>query len=278
VASKDIMISNSSKDTDPSDSTKFVGLPVSVIAKATISKTGDDVVTHYYPSAFTASESSTAKEVNLNLTKGTVTLGTDKTKLDGATAVYPESGKSTPITAWGSQIQFKIDAPKMKTDGSDVDEISAGAFAVTGKANTNADWTKDDINVSITYNIKASKYDGAPAGTVAPVQVAKGADAVFKLLKADLADSKVISVGLHNNSADGYGDYIIPLEDWSVEICETAGTPTGAAVGDAIITVKKENVGLGNLADNYAGKAQDFVIVTEDGRFITTTLTVTKTS
>jgi aspartate 1-decarboxylase len=275
VASKDIIIGNATVDTDSTDASKKVAIPVSVTAKATLSKVGDGVVTHYAKTNFTASDASTSKEIQLNLTQGTATAGATK-KLDTSddTAVY--SGKTTPVTAWGSQIQFKVAGPTLDSGSTAADEYGLGAFAITGTANTNADWKAEDLNVAITYNVKASSYDGAPVGTVSDPQPTKGSDAVFILPKADLADSKVISVGLHNNEAGSYGDYVIPAEDWKVEICENAGTPANAAVGDAVITVSKDNVGMANLGENYAGKPQDFVIVTEDGRFIVTTLTVKK--
>jgi aspartate 1-decarboxylase len=276
VASKDIIIGNATVDADSTDSTgtKKVAIPVSVTAKATLSKVGDGVVTHYAKTNFTASDSSTAKEIQLNLTQGTVTAGATKLDTSDDTAVY--TGKTTPVTSWGSQIQFDVAKPTLKSDSTAAEEYGLGAFAITGTANTNADWKEEDLAVTITYNVKASSYAGAPVGTVTDPQINKGADAVFLLTKADLADSKVISVGLHNNGDGGYGDYVIPSDDWKVEICENAGTPTGAAVGDAVITVSKDNVGLANLGENFAGKAQDFVIVTEDGRFIVTTLTVKK--
>ena len=189
VASEELKIFNASVDLE-----KDEAIPCVATVKATITpKASADVQTKY--NAFTPSETSTKKVINLNLASTTATAAIND-EVAGITAAYEGSEddeklvkftstvsakdystyktaadgnfktatNKAAITAWGSKISFAVpkatttDTTAGKTFSSDATKITPGAasFAVIGNANSGAEWASDDVAVAISYNIKAA--------------------------------------------------------------------------------------------------------------------------
>lgn len=283
VASNSINVLNASVDADAD-----VAIPVNVTVKASIKSSGNDVVTEY--NTFTVDPTSTKKRINLNLSQagtaavigvkdgGTVVFDTNN-KLDldqyvvTADAKYGTPTKTTAITKYGSLLSVDIAGPS--TTGTsfiaDPTEVSAavGSFAVTGEANTNADWKADDVAVDITYNVKASKALNitTPTITTAPTFTSGASAADLTITVPSVGEATVLALGVHNDEAD-YKDYI-----WEDPEAYTVDYTT--STGDAVITIPKDDAVLAFLAgDDYKGETQDLVIALSDGRMVVSTLTV----
>lgn len=278
VASNSLDIMNATVDTEV---TNGKGIPVNVTVNASISKKGEDVETLY--NTLTANNTSTKKKINLNLTEGSgATLDrsaigamSDNTKwvdlstvsIDQA-ASYDSATNKTPVTAFGSQLSVDIAAPT--TSGTDLTDTSTvtpavGSFAITGEAYTNADWKKDDIELNITYNVKASGTLGITTPTVAGKTSTDGAAVKYEITGA--GEATILAVVIHNDGEGGYGDFIV--ENW---------VPTYNADGSIDLEIPANHPTLSFLASDASGcngKAQDLIIGLSDGRRIVTTLTST---
>lgn len=293
VASNSIDIMNASVDVE-----KDVAIPVNVTVKAAISAKKDDVVTEY--NTFTADATSTKKRINLNLSAAgtaavpgaakddsgvavTPVFDSEK-KLDlskwavGTAAVYTTPAKSTAITQYGSLLSVDIAGPattdttagaKLSTDPEKVTP-AVGSFAVTGVANTNADWKADDIAVAVTYNVKASQTLNITTPAVAAVTHTSGTSAADLVITVPgVGEATVTAIALHNDNADAYGDVVWEDDSYKVEYVDNSGAT------EAKITIKKDDSYLVFLAgDDYKTKKQDLIIALSDGRYVVTTLTV----
>lgn len=287
VASNSIDVLNASVDAEAD-----VAIPVNVTVKASIKSSGNDVVTEY--NTFTADATSTKKRINLNLSEagtaavigvkdgGTATFDSEK-KLDlsqyavTTDAKYNTPAKTTAITKYGSLLSVDIAGPTTtnKTAGAEFTTTAAdvtagvGSFAVTGEANTNADWKADDVAVDITYNVKASKALSITTPTITtPPTFTSGASAAdVAITVPNVGEATVLALGVHNDEAD-YKDYIWEdPEAYTVDYTTTAGS--------AVITIPKDDAVLAFLAgDDYKGDTQDLVIALSDGRMVVSTLTV----
>lgn len=288
VASNSIDIVNASVDSEAD-----AGIPVNATIQATIASKTTDVITEY--NTFNPDLTSTKKKIYLELTQAEVPA-TFALK-SGETAEYTTEGKfnlekfeltgaanyKTPapnnkvsVTSYGSLLSVDVTKPSTgdTTNNSYADATKVTptvvSFAVTGKANTNADWKADDIKIDITYNIKASETLAIRTPTVAPVTVTSGADLVITV--PDVGESTILAVAIHNDEAE-YGDYV--LEDYEVEYETNAGTT------NAKITLPANHVTLAFLADaanGCVGEAQDLIIGLSDGRRVVSTLTVSAPS
>lgn len=287
VASNSIDIMNASVDVE-----KDVAIPVNVTVKANISTAADDVVTEY--NTFTTTSTSTKKKIHLQLSQaGTAAaLGAAKNdqgadlapafdndkKLDlskyavATAADYSAATNKVSITKYGSLLSMDIAGPST-TDttagakySSDATKVSAtvGSFAVTGEANTNADWKSTDVAVAVTYNVRASKQLSITTPTIATApSAAAGADVSFTI--AGIGDATVTALAVHNDESD-YRDFI-----WDAADVKTDYTTAGSVT----ITIAKDNAALGVLAsDALKGKAQDLVVALSDGRIVVSTLTI----
>lgn len=297
VASNSIDILNASVDVD-----KDLAIPVNATINATITSKGEDVITKY--STFTADKTSTKKKVYLNLAEagtaatidvkdnGTAAFDTDK-KLDltqyavDTAADYTTPAKSSPITMYGSLLSVDIDGPSttdqtnigatFSTTAADVTP-AVGSFAVTGVANTNADWKETDLAVAITYNVRASQELNItnPAVTVTSgktgVEVASGTDVAIEI--KDIGEATVAGIALHDDEADSYGNVTFESDSYTVETEVDTNQKTNAT-----ITIPNDHEFITFIAgDNYKNKPQDFVVALSDGRVVTTTLTITVTA
>lgn len=291
IASNSIDIANASVDVDADQA-----IPVVATIQATITSKGEDVVTEY--NTFTADVSSTKKRVYLELSEaGTAAVYSAKTgetlafttenKLNlgqfevGTKAVYTTPKASAPITKYGSLLVMSIAGPSTtdntagKTFSTDPEAVTpkVGSFAVTGVANTNADWKEDDIAVAVTYNVKASQTVNLTTPTVAAVTHTSGTSATdLTITVPNVGEATVFAVGCHNDDKDAYGDYNWDSAAYTVTYAPNATTSTQI---DATITFKKDDAGLAFLAgDDYKTKAQDFIVGLSDGRMVVSTLTV----
>lgn len=289
VASNSIDIINASVDTEAD-----AGIPVNATVQAAITGTGEGVVTEY--KTFIPDAKSTKKKINLMLTEATTAatldnasaaFGTgDQAKLldlstlsiDNA-AVYSSSTKTTAITKYGSLLSVDIGAPTTSnttagaTFSTSATDVSAkvGSFAVTGVANTNADWTKNDIAVAITYKVKASNPLNIVTPTVASITYTSGTSATdLSITVGNVGEATVTALALHND--DAYGDLVWEGAADDVTYAPNAST---ASQTDATIKIKKDNAILATLAgDEFKTKAQGLVIALSDGRMVVTDITV----
>lgn len=294
VASNSIDVLNASVDVEAD-----TAIPVNVTVKAIIASKKDGVVTEY--NTFTADATSTKKKINLKLSEaqtaasmkvkdgGTATFDADK-KLDlsqyvvGNAAVYTTPKASTSITKYGSLLSVDIAGPTttnttsgatFSTTAGDVTP-AVGSFAVTGKANTNADWKADDVQVAVTYNVKASKEleITTPAIANAPTFTAGASAADVEIVVPNVGEATVVAMALHNDNDGLYGDFVFEGED-SYEVAYAPNATTTSQT-DATITIPKESDALAFLTgEDYSGKKQDLVIALSDGRYVVSTLTVT---
>lgn len=286
VASNSVDIINASVDTENN-----IAIPVNVTVNASIASKKEDVAVSYFTLA--ENGTSTKKKINLNLTEAATAatldeankaaLTGDKSKLiDLATvsvddaAVYTGASNETPITANGSLLSMDIAAPTLDSGKSDFTvpadvHPAVGSFAVTGVANTNADWKKEDIAVNITYNVRASKALGITTPAVAAVSVAANNTADVTITIPDVGEATVMAAGAH--SPEGlYPDHVWDAAAYTVDYAPNATTSTQT---DATITLKAGDDALKLLAgDDFKGKAQDLVIALSDGRIVVSTLTV----
>ena len=282
VASNSIDIMNASVDVDAD-----VAIPVNVTVKAAITNVKDDVVTEY--NTFTASQTSKVKRINLKLseaqtdaqfsvkTGGTAAFDSNK-KLDlsqyevTTAAAYGTPAQSVAITKEGSLLSMDIAGPATTdttngaTYSTDATKVKAtvGSFAVTGVANTSADWKADDLSVAITYDVKASAARNITTPTVAAVTWTSGASATDLTIAVTGVGEATVTKMLVRGT---FGEYPWSDEALTIDYTTTPGT--------AAIKVAKDDGALTFLSgDDYKTKAQDLVIVLSDGRVVVTTLTV----
>lgn len=286
VASNSLDIWNASVDVSGD-----IAIPVNATVRATIKSKKSDVVTKY--TTFTASDTSTKKQINLNLSRAqapaTLALGsgktaefdTDKTlKLANyevsGDATYGTPAESVAVTQYGSLLSVDIAGPSTtdttagKTFSTDASAVTAavGSFAITGTANANADWKADDVAVEITYDVRASRARSisTPVIATAPTFSSSSATDVTITIPDTIGEATVAGMGVHNDGEGLYGDYLWENDEYTVEY---------KADGTAVITIPKDNAALEFLAgDEYKGNAQDLIIALSDGRNIVTTLTV----
>lgn len=279
VASNSIDIINASVDTDAD-----TAIPVNVTVKASITNAAEDVVTEY--NTFTADSKSTKKKIQLNLTQAATAATLDESSKAALTgdnsklldlssvsvddaAVYTGATNTTPITKDGSLLSVDIGAPTKGSEASFIADASkvvpvVGSFAVTGVANTNADWKADDVAVSITYNVKASKALTITTPTLtAEVTAAPTTDTTITI--NGVGEASVVAVGLHND--EDYGDVMFEEGAYTVD----------DSVADTLkITILKDNESIAYLKENHGDKSQDLVILLSDGRTVVGKLKVAK--
>lgn len=238
-------------------------IPLVVTVNATVTKAAAGVVQAY--NDFTPDDASSVKKIHLELAEAATHAsadGTTKASYDLSAA----GANKAVITKWGSMLS--VDVPAPASEGA----VAVKSFAVVGKANTSADWKKDDISVKMTYKIKASKQLNVVTPTIATApEVDQGDDLVVAV--KGIGEAKVIAVGAHNDEAK-YVDYL--WSDTDTKKLYTVEYDTANA-GTATVTIKGTDAGLNFLAGaDYSGKPQDFIIALSDGRKVVTTLTVTK--
>lgn len=297
VASNSIDIMNASVDVE-----KDVAIPVNVTVKANISTAAEGVVTEY--NTFAAEATSTKKKIYLELSQANkaATLGAGKdtsgaaltpafdtdNKLDlskyavATAAEYDSVTNKAAITKYGSLLSMDITGPTTtnsttgKTYSTAAADVTAavGSFAVTGVANTNADWKANDVAVAVTYNVRASKPLSITTPTLAAgVTVSAGADA--SIVVPNVGEAEVVAFAVHNDEA-GYKDYVWTELDRSVYEITYAPNATTTTQTDATIKIDKADPGLVFLADaenGCKGKAQDLIIALSDGRYVVSTFT-----
>ena len=292
VASNSIDIINASVDTEEDSA-----IPVNITVNASVTKK-DDVITEY--NTFTPDNTSTKKKINLNLTaaKTAATLDITNAAADATNAKLTDLSKitiddaaeydttaananTTAITQYGSLISIDVDGPTTTEANNsftaDLTKVTpaVGSFAVTGVANTNADWKADDVAVSVTYNVKASKELSitTPKVATAPTFVAGTSAADVSIVVPNVGEATVTAMALHNDSEGAYGDVVWESDSYKVVY---APNTTASTQTDATITIPKDDAFLAVLAgEDYSAKAQDLVIQLSDGRHVITTLTAT---
>lgn len=285
VASNSIDIVNASVDTEAD-----AAIPVNVTVNAAITKAGDGVVTEY--NTFTPDATSTKKRIHLELTEAATAAVLDEDNKAAGTgdanklldlasvpvktaAVYTGATNKAMITKHGSLLSVDIAAPTKGSETSFIADASkvepkVGSFAVTGVANTNADWKADDVAVAITYNVKASQALSitTPKIATAPTWTSGTSATDLVITVPGVGEATVAGVGAHNDNSE-YKDYLWAEEAYKVEYV------ANASATDAKITLKKDDAGLTFLAgDDYKTKPQDLMILLSDGRMVVSTLTV----
>lgn len=287
VASKSMDIINGSVDKE-----NDLGIPVVATIKAKITSKSEGVITEY--NTFTSDKTSAKKRIQLNLSKAGTAATIDVKAAEGSNPAgapaYSTDGKldlsqyavkakanytgstDTAITGFGSLLSIDIGVPTTKdtTNNSYANAAdvvpTAGSFAVTGVANTGADWKKDDIGVEVTYSIKASSALNIATPTLTGVTYSSTGTADLEINLTGIGEAEVIAMAAHNDN--GYGDAIWESTQFKFE-------PDTTTAGNAKVTISKDDSILAALAgDDYNGKAQDFVVVLSDGRYIVSTLTV----
>lgn len=283
VASGSIDIMNASVDVE-----KDAKIPVNVTVQAAIASRNEDVVTEY--NSFAADEASKKKRIYLELTEaGTAATAAAKTgetlafdsekKLNleqfeiSTKASYASPTNKTAITKYGSVLSMNIAGPSttdtttgatLSTDPTKVTPTT-GSFAVTGVANTNADWNANDVAVNVTYNIKASAPVTFTTPVVAGVTVTSGSD--LSITVPNIGEATIAGVALHNDNEGCYGDFLWENDAYTVDYTTTPGS--------AIIKVDKADGGLVFISgEGYKGVNQDIVVALSDGRMVVTTVKV----
>lgn len=286
VASNSIDIMNASVDVE-----KDQAIPVNVTVKASVESAAEDVVTEY--NTFTADASSMKKKIYLELSEANAAATIGAGKDDQGTALTPafdtdkkldltkyavatpaEYGSVTnkaAITKYGSLLSMNIGGPTTTdsttgaTFSTDATKVTAtvGSFAVTGEANTNADWKTTDVRVAVTYNVKASKPVTVTTPSVATAPTLTAANiADVTIAVPNIGEATVMAVGVHND--ESFGDYVWDADAYTVDYTTTAGT--------ASIKIPKEDAGLKTFAE-FKG-THDLVIGLSDGRMVVSTFTV----
>lgn len=281
VASEDINIINASVDEE-----KDIGIPVNVTVTATA--TGSQDVQSEF-TTFTADATSTKKRVYLELTEaaaGTVAVKTggaaafegttklvDLSQYEVAAGDYSSVSNSAPITSYGSLLSVDIAKPGLDTGKTSYIAAAAdvkptvGTFAVTGVANTHADWKKDDVKVAVAYKITPSNALAIKTPAVAEkTAVAAGADVTFDLTKTDIGDATVAGIAFHDPEGR-YPDYLCEEDEYTA-VKDTGDTKT-------TVTLKKDGAGLAFVtgADSGCkGSRQDLVVALSDGRRVVVSL------
>ncbi len=173
IASNELQIVNKSIDTK-----NKAGIPVLFTANAKITKKGSDVKVYYDNTTAgsgynSASSNSKAKEAYVVLQAAD---GQSASSGVSANASFATLG-SNPITTVGSQLHMPLGTPTLDSAGAAVAAPTYGTYAVVGIANENAPWVADDLNIELTYNIKATASTGAsaPAITLQGTQVSGNA-------------------------------------------------------------------------------------------------------
>lgn len=294
VASNSIDILNASVDAEADK-----GIPVNVTVRASITEKADGVITQY--NDVTPDKTSAKKNINLKLAEGSGTTAKAKTgetlafttdkKLNlaqfevGTAANYASPTNATPITTYGSLLSVDIGAPTTgdstagATFSTDATKVTpaAGSFAVIGEANYSADWKKTDVKVAVSYNIKASNALAikTPTVTAAPTFTSGSSAADVSIEITNVGEATVTAIALHNDNKGLYGDFVFEEDAYTVAY---APNGTTSSQTDATITIPKDNAVLTNVLTeaDYSGKKQDLVIALSDGRFVVSTLTVTK--
>lgn len=291
VASNSLDVWNASVDADAD-----VGIPVNVTVNATLASVSDDVYVKY--NTFTPDATSVKKSIWLKLseaqTAATIGAKTGETlafdaekKLNFAqfeqknAAAYTTPKQDTAITKYGALLSVDIAAPDGDSAAvapdtkftSDVTKVTpkVGSFAVTGEANTNADWKADDVEVSITYKVKASKSLSLTTPVIAAAPTFSAASTNdLDIVVPNVGESTIESVIVHND--DAYTDVIL-RDEFTVNYASNATTSSQT---DATITLPNDAEILTTLAgDDLKDKPQDILIELSDGRFVVSTLTVT---
>lgn len=285
VASGDINIINASVD-----ETKDIGIPVNATVTATLTN-AEGVQTEF--TTFTADPKSTKKKIYLELTE-VATPSTASVKNGGAAAFegttklldlsqyevakgdYTSAANMAPITSYGSLLSVDIAKPALASGKSSyiadpADVIpTVGTFAVTGVANTHADWKADDVKVAVTYKITASDALAIKTPVVANKTGVTNADITFDIPQTDMGESTVAGIAFHDPEGR-YADYLCTEDEYTAVKDDTAAKTT--------VTLKKDGAGLAFVTGDDSGckgSRQDLVVALSDGRRIVVSLELAK--
>lgn len=285
VASGDINIINASVDEE-----KDKGIPVNATVTATV--TGSEGVKTEFTS-FTPNTKSTEKRIYLELTEvvsaSAATLKSGETaafeqgkklldlsKYEVAKGVYTSTLNKAPITSYGSLLSVDIAAPSLAASKTSYIAAAAdvtptvGTFAVTGVANTHADWKADDVKVAVSYKVTASDALAITTPTVAEQTNVANADITFDIPKNDMGESTIAGIAFHDPEGR-YPDYLCKEEEYTA-VNDDPYTKT-------TVTLKKDGAGLAFVtgADSGCkGTRQDLVVALSDGRKIVVSLQLAK--
>lgn len=263
LASKEFVISNNT-----SDNSTGTSQGVKIMCTATASVTPKQGVMVSY-NTVSPQRGDTRKLAHLDLTGAT-----DAQVSESQNAYAGTKGKES-ITPLSARLQVEVAAPTIAASGA-ITAAGYGAFAITGQANTGADWQGDDLTVQLSYRLRAVGNSDTPINSpVVPAVTAASSNNTSTgsgtpiTTKAQLPISNGIEAAnvtgiLIHSPENAFQDYFLEASKLTID-----KDSTGCA-----ITVPKEDVGLQFLAESYAGKTQDLLIGLDDGRIIATTITV----
>lgn len=213
LASKDLVIKNRTIDGTTAADREGVDLLVTVGGK--ITGTGTNVKAFYDQAGFTPNGASKQKNIYMQLTKSTTSNSENNTY---SLAADSEPSSQT-ITGVGSRIQFNIAAPTGTSISSgtvSAGDLTYGAFAVIGNANTGADWAANDMTVELKYEIQASSSTGVASPVLAggsgiTLTSANGISVNNFIMDADRYGADVTEVLLYDKTVD------TPEVKWAVD-------------------------------------------------------------
>lgn len=262
IASKDLVVQNKSMDAK-----KENGIPVLVTAYGTVTAKGSDVQLYYDATKFTPSSTSTTKEVEIQLASenGSGTLSTDSTSSNGEynlNTTANDSITNVNITTAGSRLQIPIAAPAVTNK---VPTPTAGAFAVIGKANENAAWQKEDLTVTLYYNIQATKQSSVAAPTITIPTVVSGQAVSIDFADTDMGGAVPTKFVIHEEK-DRLPETTMDTSTlgWTRDANDTKWT----------ITIPANDEALKWYCQEQSSKSFDFLIALSDGRVVKTKITM----
>lgn len=260
VASKELVISNNTSSNDDGS-----GVALLCTVRGTITNVGEGVGVSY--NTFTPKPASEKKLIHLDITSSnTLPAVSENNKFKIGTAPCVQ----VPMTNVGARLQLPIAA---SSNVAGTNKPGYGAFAITGVANVAADWADTDVNVSLSYRVRAIQESpmnnpsiaNAPATTSGNIATAATVIATkTDLAAASLGDGVTVTGLIIHNPENEFDDYALTAED--LEINTDA---TGCEV-----KIKAGDPGLTFLGSSYKGKGQDLLLGLSDGRIIATTITV----
>lgn len=250
VASKELVISNNTKNVD--DGT---GVALLCTVRGTITNTAEGVGVSY--NTFVPKAGSEKKLIHLDLTSANTASGTqsENNTFGGTTAVT-----KVPMTKVGSRLQLPISASSNTAPGY-------GAFAVTGTANVAAEWADTDVNVSLSYRVRAIQEapvnnPNISAVTVTSANVANQATQIATITETEMGDGVSVTGVIIHSPENEFEDY--PLTSEQLDI-------TQDATNGYVVKIKAADPGLTFLGGaSFKGKGQDLLIGLSDGRIMAT--------
>lgn len=269
-------------------------IPVNVTVTATIKAKAAGVVTSYR--SFTKSTESAVKKVFLQLQEagtaaqltgtspdfvnGTTHLDLNDWSVTTAAQYTTDDTNKVPITKYGALLSMDMGGVKIKSGSTETDvtadagevEPSVKSFAVTGVANTSAEWKSTDLTLEIKYVVKASEARGITPPTVPAVVRQASATTDQTVVVTGVGSATVTGLAIHNDADSKIGD--VPFG--AAEFKSVTDSTGGSGAGTATITISKDAAIFKNLStDAYKGVEEELVIGLSDGRVVVTTLKVT---